>query len=256
MIRKDLDLMVYKLPRDISGINIYPLGDLHYGSEQFNEDRWNRWKSTVMADPFGYVVLVGDLIDNGLKNSKTNSYEATVRPRDQKRWLANELTPFAKAGKLLGGIGGNHEGRSTEMSDDSPLYDILAKLDLEDIYRENMAFIKVSLGEKNKDRQYTYVIALAHGSGKRKTEVFSLVLDNVDLFVTGHIHDASSKFPAKLIVDTQNDIIREQDYIHLTVPSFLSAGGYGLRGLYEPRGFKIPVVHLSGKEKYTSLSWI
>lgn len=44
----------------------------------------------ILSDPYGYVVFVGDIIDNGLKNSKTNVYEQTMRPKEQKE-TADEI---------------------------------------------------------------------------------------------------------------------------------------------------------------------
>lgn len=82
-MKADLELIVHKLGEDVKGINIYPLGDLHIGSQDFSMTYWKKWIETVQADPNGKVVIIGDLVDNGLKNSKTLPYDAVMRPRTE-----------------------------------------------------------------------------------------------------------------------------------------------------------------------------
>lgn len=254
MIKDDFCLIVHKFDRDEDAIRIYPIGDTHIGSGHLNSKILEHWLDVVAEDPSGYVVIVGDMIENGLKNSKTNSYEAKMRPWEQKVALKEFLAPISH--KILGAVTGNHEYRSINEVDDCPLYDVMCKLDIEDLYRQNMAFIKLSLGEKNKDRQFTYTFALAHGSSRNKTENFSYSIDGLDVFVTGHIHKGGSGFPSKIVIDPRNEQVRLQDFTHVVVPSFQEMGGYALRGLYMPQGSsKFPVIELSGTEKDVSVLW-
>lgn len=253
MIINDFEMVVHKLSRDLDEVNIYPLGDLHIGSPQFNLPLWKKWKQMVMDDPNGYVVIIGDLVDNGLKTSLTNSYEATMRPMEQKKWLADELKPLKD--KILGACRGNHEARSIKVADYCPVYDVMTKLDLEDLYRENMAFLKVNLGAKRKDRQFSYGIVLAHGASNTKVKQFAYSIDGVDLMVTGHTHDPQSHFPRKIVMDMKNEVVYQQDFTRLVVPSFLNTGGYALTAMYLPQSNKIPVVKLSGLEKKVSVLW-
>jgi len=153
---------------------------------------------------------------------------------------------------------GNHEYRSIDEVDDCPLYDVMAKFDLEDIYRENMAFMKISLGEKSIDRQYTYTVVLGHGVSKNKTEMFGYSVDGMDVFITGHTHQPASTFPAKIVIDPHNNKVSLVEYTHVTVPSFQMLGGYALKGMYLPQSYsKIPVIELGGENKKgVSVHWI
>lgn len=251
----DFQMIVHELDEDLEGINIYPLGDLHIGSENFDEEHWENWINIVKNDPKGYVVMIGDLMDNGLKNSKTNPYRATMPPFEQKRWLADQL--YEIRDKILGMCQGNHEHRTQDLVDVCPLYDVCAKIDKEHLYRENMAVLKISLGKKNKDRQWTYSIVLMHGASRNKTDKFSYAIDGMDVFVTGHIHQGSSRFPAKLVIDPRNNNVTRKGFAHVVVPSFASMGGYALRGMYLPQDHtKIPVIKLSGLEKKVRIEWI
>ena len=254
-MKNDYDMIVHKLGTEVTGINIYPIGDLHIGSQTFNVEIFDRWIKRVAEDPNGYVVIVGDMVDNGLKNSKTNSYEATMRPRDQKQWLKDRFKPIA--GKILGGVQGNHEVRSVNDSDDCPMYDVFSKLDIEDLYRENIAFLKVNLGFRNKTRQHSYGLVLSHGGAKARVDKFVPTIDGLDVFISGHTHGAGCAFPSKIVMDMKNECVRLVDYVQVVVPSFATFGGYAVKGLYTPQGSnKFPVIQLSGEKKEVRLLWI
>ncbi len=253
-VLNDFEMIVHELPSDLEYINLYPIGDVHVGSADFDLEHWNYWKKMVENDPKGYVVLVGDLVDNGLKTSKTNSYHATMRPREQKEWLRKELEPLKN--RILGGVQGNHERRSNDLSDDCPMYDVMAKLDLEHLYRENMCFIKINVGYKNRMRQYSYNIVLGHGASRNKVNNFSYSIDGLDVIITGHTHQASSSFPSKIVIDPRNNVVRMEDFVQLVVPSFQKLGGYALNAMYMPQSSrKIPVVRLYGNKKGVTCIW-
>lgn len=254
-MRNDFEMIVHELAWDMPHVNVYPIGDLHIGSAQFDIGKWKKVKQMILADPYAKVVLVGDMMDNGLKNSKTNPYEATMRPREQKEWLKRELADIAD--KIIAATDGNHEKRSINEVDDSPLYDVLCKLDLEDLFRENMAFIKINVGQRNADRQVSYSIALTHGSSKAKTQKFTYAIDGVDIFINGHTHQPNSGFPAKIVMDTKNNVVKLRPYTHLVVPAFTAVGGYSLAGLYLPQDHSaIPMLTLDGNKKEVKTTWV
>lgn len=255
-MKDDFEMICAKFPQTTNKINIYPLGDLHIGSENFSYELWNRWKNAVLNDEDGYVVIIGDMVDNGLKNSKTNSYTASMRPREQKEWLKNEL--YELSDRIIGACKGNHEERSVVSGDDCPLYDVMDSLGLADKYRENMAFVKVSLGYKSSVRQYSYNLVLAHGGGRAKTDKYSYVIDGMDIFITGHTHSPSTQFPAKIVIDSRNEKVTMGDVIHVVVPSFQKSGGYTLRDMYLPQqdARRIPILTLKGYMKGVEIKWI
>jgi predicted phosphodiesterase len=200
--------------------------------------------------------MIGDMVDNGLKNSKTNTYEQTMRPFEQKMYLKRMFKPLAEAGKILGMCRGNHEGRTSDLSDGCPLYDVASKLDVEDVYRENMVFMKVSLGQRTTERQATYTIVLGHGASKGRVDKFSYSIDGMDILITGHTHQGSSDFLSKIVIDPRNNVINHVGYAHIVVPSFAKIGGYALKAMYAPRDTKkIPVIRLSGEKKSVEITW-
>lgn len=180
-----------------------------------------------------------------------------MTPFEQKHFLVNELRPLVRKDKIIGGVPGNHEHRATDLFDGCPLYDVMCKLDIEDVYRHNMAFIKVSLGHKNSTRQYAYSIMLAHGASKLKTERFGYAVDGIDAYFTGHLHEGADRFPAKIVVDMKNETVSEKPFKHIRVASFTRTGGYGLRGMYTPHDSSIfPILTFYGDKKGVEVRWI
>ena len=66
----DFVMVKHKLPWDFPYIHVYPIADAHIGSAEFDQQLFKTWIKTVQDDPFGYAVLAGDMMNNGVKNSK------------------------------------------------------------------------------------------------------------------------------------------------------------------------------------------
>lgn len=255
-MKSDFDMIVTKLPETEEKVHIYPVGDCQVGSANFSQKLFIAWRNRVLADPIGKVLIVGDMFNNGLKASKTNVYREVMNPSQAKDWLETELLPIAD--RILGAVTGNHEKRSVRETDSCPLYEVMCRLRRADVYRENMAFIKLNIGlRRNKERQISYQIVIGHGVSKNKTDSFGYAIDGMDIFITGHTHDAKSAFPAKIVIDPHNELVRVVGYTQLRVPSFDLYGGYVLEGMYMPHdGTKIPMLELSGKSKEVTVHWI
>lgn len=253
-LNDDLKLIIQKYPESYEKLNIYPIGDTQIGSAHFNEKLFRNWIKRVESDPNSAVVIIGDMLNNGLRNSKTNVYGEVMNPSDAKKFLIQALKPISN--KIIGCVTGNHELRSVHEVDSDPLYDIMMMLDKDEVYRRNMAFMKVNLGRKSNERQISYTLCLAHGVSKNKTEQFGFTVDNMDIMVTGHIHSPMSRFPAKYVIDTHNEVVRRVGFTHVVVPSFDEHGGYSLRGLYTPQSSnKIPIIVLNGTKKGVDIIW-
>ena len=159
----DFEMIIHKFPNE--DITIYPIADVHLGSQECMEQEFIKFINMVKETPNVYLVLGGDLIDNGVRNGLTNVFRATMPPSQQKREMANILAPVRD--KILCAVSGNHERRSGKDVDDDPTYDILCKLDKEEIYRENMAFMKLQFGNTKNNGAFnpTYTLVVTHGAG-------------------------------------------------------------------------------------------
>lgn len=252
----DFELITYSFP-DREDLTIIPIADVHLGSKECMEDKFISFINNLAETPNVYLVLAGDLCNNATRSSVSNIFEERYRPADQKRMMAKILEPVRD--RILCAVPGNHEGRSGKDADDCPMYDIMCKLDIEDRYRENIAFVKIRCGkvEQNGLKNPTYVLAVMHGTGGgmltggavNRNERFGYVLDGVDCVIAAHTHKPAITQPAKIKVDPFNNKVSVVPFKVITATSWLEYGGYAARKMLLPASHSLQTVTLRGKHK-------
>lgn len=239
MIKNDFEVITKKI-KTSKDVHLHVVGDLHAGAVEADLKGWEYFNQTILNDPQAYVIFLGDLMNNATKSSVSNCFEEVMRPRDQKIYLKEKLKPLAESGKILAILPGNHENRSLKDADDNPLYDVAAKLDLEDIYRDNLAIVHFSIGvTKNANN---YVVLVTHGDGGgaltgggvNRYERYSASWDGVDVFCYGHTHKPFATKPNKMIYDRYKKIAYQRNTIVMAVPSWMRYGGYPIRKTMTP----------------------
>ena len=149
---KDFEMVTHYFDQSIV---IFPISDVHYGALEHMHEGWTNFCKMVEQTPNAYVILGGDLVNNNVRTcSFINPYDELVRPREQKQKMVEYLTPIKD--RILCAVGGNHEARSIKDDDIDITYDIMAKLDIEELYRPSMAFMKVSLGRRKDKKLFRF----------------------------------------------------------------------------------------------------
>lgn len=240
---------------------IYPIADVHLGAAEQMEQEFMQFIDFVQKTN-GYLIIGGDMLDNGVKNSITNVYRQRYMPAEAKRLMAKMLEPVRS--RILVGVGGNHEMRSAREVDDDPLYDIFAKLDIEERYRANLAFLRIGIGNKDGDgaKNPTYCIVVTHGSGGgvmtggavNKAERFGYVLDGADVLVLGHTHKQFDTSPGKIKIDLHNNRVSVKPFRVVSVSSWLSYGGYAARMMLTPSTYVRTTITLGATRKEIEVS--
>lgn len=234
-------------------LNIYPLGDVHIGSKEFDEELFQQWIETVKADPNGAVVIIGDMMNMGLRNSKSNVYEETLSPMMQKELCYELLNPIKD--KIIGGCSGNHEYRAVKEVGTNPLYDVFCRMGIEDKYRENACFIKLTVGKCGKNPN-TYALVLTHGSSKNKDEKWTYSVDGCDCFISGHTHLGTHQPMGKIRMDLSHNKVKLVSYQHIVVLPFQRYGGYAIRGKYMPNSLgQFQCITFDGNSKRVRYSY-
>lgn len=249
-------MIIHKFPKR-PDLDIIPVSDVHLGAAEHLWKEWEDFRNKVLASPNTYLVLGGDLINNATRSSVSNVFEETIRPRDQKKMMAAMLEPLRD--RILCAVTGNHERRSGKDADDDATYDILCKLDLEHLYRENMAFVKIQMGvtDGNGSKNPTYMLVVSHGAGGggltgsavNKSERFGYVLDGADALIVGHTHKPFVTQPSKIFIDKYNNNISLKPFKVVCATSWLDYGGYAAAKMLLPSGHAPQVMHLCGKHK-------
>ena len=248
-MKNDFEMIVKKLGTDLEYINIYPVADVHIGSQECDETLFKEWVDMVKEDQNGYVVIAGDMMNMGLRNSKTNVYEEKYSPSEQKERLFELLEPIKE--KILACVGGNHCERANKEAGQHPLYDVMCMLGQKDAYRKNACFLKVSLGTRAAGtRQHTYTIVVHHGGSKAKREKWLNSIDGADILITGHTHTLSQTAPCKTVIDAKNNKVRTVELTDVVCSSFQQYGGYAISGMYTPQASRrFQTIRLDGKKK-------
>lgn len=236
-------------------IKIIPIGDVHRGSSQFNEKLFIDVINTIKNNDNYYTMLMGDLIDNALKNSKSNIYEAVESPSKSIDWLIEKLEPIKH--KILTIIPGNHEERTFKEAGIDPLEKLVEKLGLRERYSKEPFILFLTLKDGN-----VFTIYGAHGASSGTTmgtianKITSLgnILVNADIYVMGHSHKPMIAFEPCFVVNEVRRTYKLLERLYVNCASFVNyEGGYGEQKLYKPTSYVIPVICLEVKSKKTKI---
>lgn len=233
MLYDDLEVIKFDADdHDKGEIHVYGLGDVHVGAPNWDPKVTLRKVQTILDDPVGYVHLCGDLMNNGLKNSKTNTYMETLMPQEQKDWIIENLEPLKN--RIISAVPGNHEDRTTRDVGISPMYDIMCIWGISERYRENAALSVVRFGKSYNGRgKCVYGGLTTHGSGVNKHAKFVAGFDGIDYAVAGHTHTPSYHAKGKIRLNLQSGTAKHVAYQELIVDPGIKPGDYGLKKEYQ-----------------------
>lgn len=227
-----MKVIIKEYPRDTKSLTLYPIADVHYGAAECMEREFKAYIKKIQEDPTAAVLICGDLINNGIKSSVTNVYDEKYSPHQQKKDMIEILDSIKL--KIIGGVRGNHEYRTTRETSVDVMDDIFDKLGLCDEYAGDAGFIKITLGENEKDKRVPYMIYLAHGSGGgallgsglSRQDGYQLSIEGVDISVTGHTHKPTKTPSGRLIFDPRNNKVTRSNTLIYVCTAWLDYGGY------------------------------
>lgn len=227
-----MELIVKRLPESWEALHLYAIGDVHVGSPEFDEKAIKKKIDIIKNDPVGVVSICGDLADYALKNSKSNVYLATMSPKEQQSYVKYLFEPIKH--KIISATSGNHEERLTKEVGICPLYDLCVLWGCEDVYRENVAIVKLMFGQYNNGRrQHVFCGITTHGSPRNKHKKFIAGFDGIDFAISGHTHTPEYSPHGKIRVNSNNETVNHVAYKEIVVDAHLKVGGYGLKKEYE-----------------------
>lgn len=241
--------ILVNLPDSITSAEIFLASDIHVGSAEFDERRWELFEEMIQQ-PNSYVIFAGDQMEYATRSSKSDVYTQKLSPSQQKKWWIEHLRKYKD--KVLCIVDGNHEfNRASKDADDFPLYDIALALGIEDRYRSEAAFVDIGVGDggHGKGKQVRYVFRVCHQAKNNVNYGTADGFEGIDVFVSGHTHKPQDLPRPKLVYDSKNKAVSQKDVENIVCGHFLRYGGYGERNGYRPSSTKMYSVILSGKKK-------
>lgn len=235
-----MDIIEIRLPENLETVEIYPLSDLHIGDPKVDKRLFKEFINHILAEPNRFIIYNGDNMNNAIKSSVSNVYNEEMTPREQKKWLKEELKPVAD--RFLVFVAGNHEERTAKETDQNIVEDIAEYLGKADIYRDDEAYIKLVFGKRaHSGSQMCYTIYVIHGNGGGKRpgsalnniELLALGTD-ADIYVMGHVHKKMAYKHAVRRPDLRNNNIMEHERLFVVSSHWSDFGGYAARKMYTP----------------------
>ena len=238
--------ILINLPEELQSVEILLAADIHVGSAEFDEKKWERFEE-LLKRPDTFVIFAGDQMEYATRSSKSDVYTQTMPPSYQKRWWIEHLRNYKD--KVLCIVDGNHEyNRASRDADDFPLYDIALALGIEDRYRSEAAFVDIGVGRVGTaGKQMRYVFRVQHQAKNNVNFGTADGFEGIDVFVSGHTHKPQDLPRPKLVYDSKNKSVVQKDVENVVTGHFLKYGGYGERAGYRPSSEKLYSVLLSGK---------
>lgn len=231
--------------RDYSGQAkhyIYPLGDLHIGAKQHNDDMWRQWVAYLEDREETSLLGTGDFLNTAILGSKSDVYDEQMTVGEAKRLLRGQLAELAKAGRVDGLAPGNHEDRITRATGDCPILDVCDSLSVP--YVESAALFVYHVGDME------YEVYLRHGTGNGQSLAAlakSQLVIRADCYVTGHIHRQATTTEDVFERDRSLDKVLRRKRYFVSSGSFLGYEKYAAVRGYSPGRLGAPRIFLDGK---------
>lgn len=232
-----------ELGNNVSEIKIIPLGDFHIGDEFFKINDLKKVLKYVEKTENCYLILNGDLMNNALKSSKSDSYREKKSIEEQQDELIKLLWPVRN--KILYMCQGNHEYRTSLLAGIDPLRYVAKVLGLldSDRYSDNSYIINLMFGKnKSPTALNQYIIYGIHGAGSggrrmgatiNAMENLTKICPNADLYIHSHTHVPLSYTDKCYLYNRHRHKIEEFTRTFVNTNSFLNYGGYAERFGYK-----------------------
>jgi len=212
-------------------LRVYAIGDVHVGSPEFDERAIKAKIQRVADDPAGLLALCGDLGNFGLRSSISNPYLEKMDPAKQIEYIYKLFEPVKE--KIIAAVPGNHEERVTKEVGTCPLYDLCVRWGIQDVYRENVAIVKLVFGIHHGKQQNTFIGVVTHGSSRARHKKFIAGFDGIDFAISGHTHTPEYSPHGRIRVNSIKETAMHVPYKEIVVDANMKPGGYGLKKEYE-----------------------
>lgn len=250
-------------PSDWPYANVYTLADLHIGDPHSDESEILHRVKVAADDPYGLVILNGDLMNTALRNSVSDVYGELMSPMQQITALVTLLKPIA--GKIIGVTTGNHENRTYRADGIDITRLVCRELGIEEKYAPEGVLVFLRFGSRCKHAQHIadgrnprqwYSIYATHGSGGGRKEGAKAIrladmaaIVDADIYIHSHTHLPMVMKQSFFRADSSNCTAKQVQKLFVNTGATLCYGGYGQAQEFKPADTSTPIIHLEAKHK-------
>jgi predicted phosphodiesterase len=238
---ENIEIIPIKHKLDIgNNLKLYVLSDMHLGDAHADIPTLKSIINFIKDTPECYCILLGDILNTALKNSKSDIYSESLNV-EQAQDLAMELLSPIKD-KILAMSPGNHENRVwREVGVDLSLW-LARRLNLETVYRNNGIALTIQFGEDVNGNPFRLNVFGQHGAygGGRKLgsamnalEDLDGIVGNADIYIRAHTHQPIQGSRNIFLFDDKGNVHRGTKY-YFNSPSVMNYGGYAYEKGYKP----------------------
>lgn len=236
------------------------MADLHIGDPHCNREAINALIKRIENDPYGLVILNGDLLNTAVRMGVSDVYGETLKPIDQIVELVTLLTPIKD--RIIGADIGNHEARVYKNDGVDIMRLVCRELGIENRYHPDGVLIFLRFGLANqhgrhpdKNQRQLFMIYATHGRGGGRKEGAKAIrladmaaIVDADIYVHSHTHLPMVMREAYHRTNAGNSSVQLVDKLFVNTSSALEYGGYGQTNEFKPNSIRNPVIHLDPRK--------
>jgi len=197
---------------DSNNIEIVCISDWHAGSRNFDKKMAVKLIEYINYNDNVYVISVGDLTNNALKNSKSDVYTSLSPSEEIDLVCSKELLGSINKDKWLLMTSGNHGNRTLKEVGLSVDELIAERLGVKEVFCPYLTVLNVQLNMNS------YFITVHHGAGGGGTiggkantlNKLSNIVIGTDIVIMGHTHSPMMIPRLQYMVDKKHNKICEQ----------------------------------------------
>lgn len=206
---------------------LYPLGDTHVGSKQYNEAFFKQVIDEIAHNDQAYWMGMGDFMENALMGSRSDVYTQTMPPTEQANYIGDMLEPIKKKGLFM--ITGNHEQRTMRVAGFVPEQYISNRLGLP--YLGFSAFALFVVNEKKHGNTFVCYFHHSFGGGYtqggkiNRAEQLRKIAPTADAIFSGHSH-TTARIPITWFDVLRTGLVTRIGYDYITGSALEYKGSY------------------------------
>lgn len=228
---------------------LVPLGDIHLGHRNFDEDRFYKTLEWVKNEPHAVVLGMGDYADCINAKDKRHDYNSIdmryISPDKQYEQITRDFMEIKP--KIVGLLDGNHDYSFWQRHNHNYVDAMAKALDTE--YAGISAYVRLNLRRitsNEKSPVQALNIYAHHGWTGARTDGYKVktiqdlasIFPGLHCYLMGHVHQIGEAPPVVSLYVDQNSNIREWTQRYVFTGSYIKGYEEGVGSYVEARGYR------------------